>query len=112
MKIRYILYSFVAFSSLLTTGCSCSRSSDELNSQPKVAGKVLDWKAYNLGTEHAKEVIKIAHNESELQDALLDVRARISNINSKLGAQSATDYERGFTEYIRTEKDSLARIIF
>lgn len=98
----------------LCSGCSCSseEGEDSVPKKEKVSSKVKDWKAYNLGADHAKEIIAIAHDESELQDALLEVRARITNIETKLGAQSATDYERGFTEYIRTEKDSLARIIF
>lgn len=97
----------------MLTGCSCNGSDNETDSAAeKVSGKVKDWKAYNLGADHAKKVIEIAHDESKLQDALLEVRARITNIHTKLGAQSAADYERGFTEEIRTEKDSLARIIF
>lgn len=114
MKLRqYLTATVIVALPALFAGCSCGSSTDDgTNKQEKISSKVIDWKAYNLGADHAKEVISIAHDESELQDALLEVRARISNIHSKLGAQSATDYERGFTEYIRTEKDSLARIIF
>jgi hypothetical protein len=101
------LYTSAAFSS-----CSSDSVKNSTRQTEKVSGKVLDWKAYNLGAEHAEKVIGIANDEAALQDALLDVRARITNIETKLGRQSATDYERGFTEYIRTEKDSLAKIIF
>lgn len=47
-----------------------------------------------------------------LQDALLDVRARITNIHDRLGAQASADYERGFTDYIKANDDSLARVLF
>lgn len=112
MKYIYAIHlSLCLLTAALLTGCSCT--SDRTTGQAeKVSGKVKDWKAYNLGADHAKEIISIADDEAKLQDALLEVQARITNIRTKLGAQSATDYERGFTEEIRTEKDSLARIIF
>lgn len=108
----YIINIIVLAASLWLTGCSCSSTAEHTVEGEKVSTKIEDWKAYNLGAEHAKEIILIAHDEDALQDALLEVRARITNIHTKLGAQSAYDYERGFEECIRTEKDSLARIIF
>ncbi len=36
----------------------------------------------------------------------------MSNIESKFGRQSSVDYERGFTDYIKENCDSLAQIIF
>lgn len=98
--------------SLWLSGCSCGSGKNQMYEGEKISSKIEDWKAYNLGAEHAKEIILIAHDEDALQDALLEVRARITNIHTKLGAQSANDYERGFEECIRTEKDSLAKIIF
>jgi len=111
-KYNVLAFTLCIMSAVASAGCGCS-SSSELETPPeKVSSKVKDWKAYNLGVDHAKEVIAISNDEPKLQDALLEVRARITNIHTKLGAQSAADYERGFTEEIRTEKDSLARIIF
>lgn len=80
--------------------------------QQKVSKRVRDKKAYALGGEHARKLLEYADDEGRVQDGLLDTRARISNINAKLGAQSAADYERGFTDYVRKNNDSLARIIF
>lgn len=94
---------------LITVTTSCG---DHAAQQQKVSKKVRDKKAYALGGEHAKKLLEYASDEDRIQDGLLETRARISNINSKLGAQSATDYERGFTDYIRQNNDSLARIIF
>lgn len=109
---NFITIIIAVATSLWISGCSCSPTTFQTVEGEKVSTKIEDWKAYNLGAEHAKEVILIAHDEDALQDALLEVRARITNIHTKLGAQSANDYERGFEECIRTEKDSLARIIF
>lgn len=90
---------------------ACSSCGSNVN-DGKVTEKVRDHKAYTLGEEHAAQVIAVAYDEAAVQERLLDVRARISNIESKLGPQSAHDYESGFTEAIRRDCDSLARIIF
>lgn len=90
--------------------CSCS---DDDNRQPeKVSSRVTDRKAYNLGQEHARLLIEHADDNDLVEDGLLDIRSRMSNIESNLGKQSAVDYERGFTDYVRANCDSLARIIF
>ncbi len=91
---------------------SCSFSENSGSHTETVSSKVKDKKAYHLGEEHAERLLQYANNEDALQDGLLDIRARISNIRSKLGTQAAADYERGFTDYIRTNHDSLARILF
>lgn len=90
--------------------CSCSESPSP--KQEKVSDKVQDKKAYALGQEHARGLLETVDSEDRTQDGLLEIRARISNIESKLGRQSAVDYERGFTDYVRANCDSLARIIF
>jgi len=96
--------------SAVMAGCSCSESTAEREKADD--GRVRDKHAYALGQEHGAETVAIQDNQAELEDKLLDVRARITNISSKLGAQSARDYERGFTDYIRANSDSLARILF
>ncbi|MDE5988394.1 MAG: hypothetical protein K2H17_03245 [Duncaniella sp.] len=93
----------------VTTSCG---SSDETARQQTVSGKVKDKKAYHLGEEHACKLLEQVADEDAVQDELLEIRARISNIGSKLGAQAAADYERGFTDYIRANNDSLARLLF
>ncbi len=91
---------------------SCSCSTDESQRPQKVSARVIDKKAYTLGQEHARALLETVDSEDRTQDGLLEIRARISNIESKLGRQSATDYERGFTDYVKANCDSLARIIF
>lgn len=77
-----------------------------------VSRHVRDRKAYSLGQEHAEAVVKLRGDEASLQDALLDVRARMTNIRARLGAQAQADYERGFVDYIKANDDSLARVLF
>lgn len=77
-----------------------------------VSEKVKDKKAYNLGQAHGRDVIAISADEDALQDALLEVRARITNISDRIGPQSAHDYEAGFSDCIRQNSDSLAAILF
>ena len=90
---------------------SCA-GADNRKSTRKVSTKVHDRKAYALGEEHAANLLKSADDEDSVQEGLLDIRARISNIEPNLGRQSAADYERGFTDYVRKNCDSHARIIF
>ncbi len=77
-----------------------------------VSRHVRDRKAYALGQEHGERAAGLRDNEAALQDALQDVRARITNIHDRLGAQASADYERGFTDYIKANDDSLARVLF
>lgn len=91
---------------------SCSCSDDNSHQTEKVSPHITDRKAYNLGQEHARQLIEHANDNDLVEDGLLDVRSRMSNIESNLGKQSAVDYERGFTDYVRANCDSLARIIF
>ncbi len=78
----------------------------------RVSRHVRDRHAYSLGKEHAERIVKLRNDEPALQDGLLDVRARITNINDRLGPQAATDYERGFVDYITEHDDSLAQVLF
>lgn len=77
-----------------------------------VSRHVRDHKAYALGQEHGRKAIDLRSDEPALQDVLLDVRARMTNINDRLGAQASADYERGFVDYIKANDDSLARVLF
>lgn len=108
--LKFLPFALSCLTGAICMSCNCSGSSSFRSET--VSGKVKDKKAYRLGQEHAERLLQYADNEDALQDGLLDIRARISNIDSKLGAQSATDYERGFTDYISANNDSLARILF
>lgn len=100
----------ISFSSaILLSSCGGTENN---RSAKKVSSKIHDREAYALGEKHAMELLRSADDEDSVQEGLLDIRARMSNIESNLGRQSAVDYERGFTDYVRKNCDSLARIIF
>ena len=84
-----------AFVAVTFDSCSCNSSQP---ARQRVSAKVMDKKAYSLGEEHARRIIEIAKDEDKVQDGLLEIRARMSNIESTLSRQSAVDYERGFTD--------------
>lgn len=109
--IRIFTIATILVATFTVTSCGCSESDGTPKSQ-KVSARVKDRKAYSLGEEHARLLLENVADEDLVQDGLLDVRARMSNIESNLGKQSAVDYERGFTDYIKKNCDSLARIIF
>ena len=77
-----------------------------------VSSRVRDRKAYNLGREHAARAVELRADETGLQEYLLDVRARATNIGARIGRQAAADYERGFVDGVTASSDSLARILF
>lgn len=110
--LKFLPLAIACLTGAICLSCSCTGSNDNGTPSETVSEKVKDKKAYRLGEEHAERLLQYANNEDALQDGLLDIRARISNIRAKLGAQAAADYERGFTDYIRTNNDSLARILF
>ncbi|MDE6327316.1 MAG: hypothetical protein K2L91_02195 [Duncaniella sp.] len=97
---------FIAMSLLALTSCGDSTPSR------KVSQRVKDHDAYSLGERHAAALIEISSDEAAVQDRLLEIHARATNIGEKIGAQSAADYERGFTRYIQNHSDSLARLLF
>lgn len=94
----------IALSSFILFACSSSPSD-------KVSAKIIDKEAYELGEQHAREAITLVDDEPALQELLLDVRARQTNIRMNLGAQAAADYERGFTRFIKANSDTLSKII-
>ena len=91
---------------LALTGCDSRPYGKE------VTARVRDHKAYALGERHAEELISISGDEARVQDELLEIRARIYNFSTMVSPQSGADYERGFTDYITANSDSLARILF
>lgn len=94
-------------SAIILTACGSSGSGPD-----NVSTKVRDREAYALGRTHATRILDLRTDEEAVQEQLLEVRARITNISSRLGAQSAHDYEAGFTDAIRENSDSLAAILF
>lgn len=108
-SLKFYLLAVTAIFSASTSITSCSCSTD--GSSTHVSSRVMDKDAYRLGEQHAREAIDLSGNETALQEKLLDIRARITNIRYNLGAQSAADYERGFTRYIKANSDTLTQLL-
>lgn len=89
----------------------CSAPSAGQPGEPPVQ-KVRNQEAYRMGQEDAAKLLLTVADEPATQDALLDARARITHIRVRVGEQAAVDYERGFTDKIRSDCDSLAALIF
>lgn len=70
-----------------------------------------DTVAWHLGVEHAAQLVTDCENDDERGLLLLDVRARETNIRSRLGNSAADAYIQGFEHELRQRSDSLARII-
>lgn len=108
-SIIFSIFTSLTLSMAATILSSCSSSGDSATAGS--SWRVKDREAYRLGEHDAAEIIRYADDEDFVQESLLEVRARRTNIESKLGRQSAVDYSRGFTEYINKNCDSISRII-
>lgn len=111
-SLKTIFLTTILLSGGMTAMTSCGGGDSSTKNSRKVSPKVVDQNAYGLGAEHGRLLLENVGSEDRVQDGLLEVRARISNIESKFGRQSSVDYERGFTDYIKENCDSLAQIIF
>lgn len=111
---RYIISLFVTAAIAATTaGCSCSRTDNAADQTPASlpAGNPKS-ELYNLGARHASDMLVSCGDTLEIQEYLLEIAARRSNIGSRMGRQAAADYQAGFKDYIKSHNDSLARILF
>lgn len=68
--------------------------------------------ASRLGREHAQRVIDCKSDTLRMQYLLLEVRSREQLLRSNGYQQAADTYVRAFEEYIKSNNDSLARLIF
>jgi len=62
---------------------------------------IVDSVAFEEGREHAANMFDTCPDSVAMSLYLLDTRAIIDEILDDRGTAAATDYERGFTEYIR-----------
>lgn len=97
---------------LASAGCSRSnRAADERLPEP-AASIDKTSEAYRLGTSHADELLSTCHDNSSRHDKILDVRARASLIESRLGSQAAGDYSAGFRDRLVEKGDTLGTVLF
>ena len=71
-----------------------------------------DPSAYNLGRQCAEVLLKNGHRESEIQDMLLDIRAREYNIRTKVGNEAADTYISAFKTRLQESGDTLYNTLF
>ncbi len=81
------------------------------NSQKTIIIDQRDSGAYKLGMRHGKLLLE-KDSEDSIQDFLLDVRARETNIKARLRESAGDAYIEGFKDYITAHNDSMARILF
>lgn len=81
------------------------------SSEQRDAAQATDSEAWALGRRHAAALVRECADDDQRALRLLDVRARETNIRSRIGDAAADDYIRGFEEGLRENSDSLARVI-
>lgn len=100
---------FIIAAALLLCACTCStRKSfvNDISSQSDVAPRDSD--IYNMGRRHAAYLINHYFGTDSMGYKLLDIRARQSEIETKVDSCAADAYILGFTDYIRTNCPALA----
>lgn len=107
-----ILFTSLGLSAMLT-GCSCDRRDNAVEATPQsLPDGNPKSELYNLGARHASDMLIECGDTLAIQDYLLEIAARRSNIGARMGSQAAADYQAGFKDYILNHNDSLARILF
>lgn len=67
---------------------------------------------YRLGREHGKRLHQQCRDEEAVRDEVLDINARITNIQCRIGAGAANDYMHGMKDYLSEVGDTLATTLF
>lgn len=67
---------------------------------------------YKLGREHAKKLHSECTTTDAVRDELLDINARITNIQCRISQDAANDYMHGLKDYLTEVGDTLATTLF
>ncbi len=108
-----ILRNILIIASLIVTA-ACSDKPDtsaELLREESPQTKVKEREIYDLGHKAGVEMLNECTDIEQIETRLLDTRARINLIRGRVDDQAASDYTHGFTDAIRENCDSLARIL-
>lgn len=106
-----ILASAAAIAVSLAVGATRRYRSHDL---PIPADRVVtgaDTSAWMLGSEHAADFVRECGDDDARGLRLLEIRARESNIRSRVGSSAADAYIDGFEYSLRQLSDSLASVI-
>lgn len=95
-------------------GCACSSPNESPDAVEATHVPVAsrDSAAYKLGAEHALRMLERATDTVAIADALLDVRARETDIRRRLRDSAADAYVAGFTDMVAERNPQLASEIF
>lgn len=99
----------IIFAALLLGGCSGKQA--EKSPVGEAAEHTTDLEVFKLGSDDAHKMLDKCQTITEIERELLDVKARIHLINTRVGADAARDYTEGFESYIKENNDSIARLI-
>lgn len=96
---------------IATLIAGCSGSPKEKSPVGVAAERTADLEVFKLGSEDAHKMLDKCQTITEIEQELLDVKARIHLINTRVGDDAARAYTEGFESYIRENNDSIARLI-
>ncbi len=88
-------------------GCGDKKA---IATKEKIAPEDVEF--YQLGEEDAANMLINCTTDAAISDQLLEIRARQTNISKIVTEKAAQAYELGFTDYVKTNNDSLASILF
>jgi len=71
-----------------------------------------DSSAYNIGRNNARILLEKCTTETDIRRELLDMRARETNIRSRVGPKAADAYILGIKSYLIESGDTLASTLF
>ncbi len=111
-KLKIITFLVPAVAMMLL--CSCGKKTDDTQQITVEIPADADTasEAYRLGASHADELISTCDDNDSRHDYILEVRARMTNIETRIDAETAADYSAGFRDRLKERGDTLATVLF
>lgn len=109
---RYSHLAAIILSAIAITACTGhSQEKVELGADSimPVSDHQVDSTIYKMGIKAAHELMDAVRDTSDFNSALLDIQARIHLIRTRVDAEAAADYSKGFTDGVSVRCDSLGR---
>ncbi len=106
-QLHIMLISAVALLSTALSSCSGDNNRTSAHDTRSMAQR-----AYSLGTEDANAIIAECHTETAVRIRLLDIRAKATNIKSRISEDAAHEYLSGFRHALEQHGDTLATTLF
>lgn len=112
---------YIAIIALSICSCSCNSGEKSTDATEQTAATPSptvtevaprDSDIYQMGRRHAAYMLDTYTHVDSIARQLLEVRARETEIETKVDRAAADAYIAGFTSYIRSENPQLADSIF